>query len=207
MPAHRTKGSWAPRLAGVAVVIVAAGGVLGAYLATSHARHQVVHLHRHQHGPTIRVVSVQTIGIIDFGPDDNGAPWQSNPHDHPLMLKERGISVDFVPIPAKEVSSGTPDWTANRMSDGSEIFLYVPTGQCLTVSSSATLLLAHCDLGTTQRWRELHSAAVRGQAIAQYSSLRNGRCLTAPPRPGRAALSHCGKARTRSQEIAFWWSG
>lgn len=206
MSSHRTKGSWTPRLAGVAVVVVLAGGALGVYLGSSHGRHPVAHPHRHHHAPPIKVVSVQTIGIIDFGPDDDGDPWQSDRDDHPLMLRMKAKAVDFLPIPRKELSSGTPEWTANQMTDGTQIFVYVPTGQCLSATGGTGLRLAHCDLGTAQRWRELHSAVVLGQATAQYASLKTGGCLTAPHIPGRAELSPCGKAKTRTQEIAFWWS-
>ncbi len=206
MSPHRTKGSWTPRLAGVAVVVVLAGGALGVYLGSSHGQRLVAHPRRHHHAPPIKVVSVQTIGIIDFGPDDDGDPWQNDRDDHPLMLQKRAKTVDFVRIPQKEISSGTPAWTANQMTDGTQIFVYVPTGQCLSVAGVTGLRLAHCDLGAAQRWRKLHSGVVLGQAVAQYASVKTGGCLTAPRAPGRATLAPCGRARTKTQEIAFWWS-
>jgi hypothetical protein len=206
MSPHRTKGSWTPRLAGVAVVVVLAGGALGVYLGTSHASHQVAHVHRQPQAPPVKVVSVQTVGVIDFGPDDNGDPVLNGRDDHPLMLQKQGNAVAFVPIPRKEISSGTPQWTANQMSDGTQIFIYLPTGQCLSAAGAAGLRLAHCDLGAAQRWRTLHAGVVLGQAIAQYANVSTGGCLTAPRHPGAAALTLCGKPRTRTQEIALWWS-
>ncbi len=221
---HRAQGSWAPRLAGFAVVVVLAGGALGVYLGTSHAAHPVTRAHHHHRSAPAKVVSVQTVGVIDFGPDDDGDPWQHDPDDHPLMLLEKGQVVQFVPIPPKEISNGTPEWTANQMTDGSEIFIYVPTGQCLsaaargaargaasrtgggTAGSGAELKLSQCDLGRAQRWHQLNSRVVLGQAIAQYANAQTGECLTAMPHPGPARLTRCGKARTRAQEIAFWWS-
>src|ERR1700683_4191930 len=107
---HRAKGSWAPRPAGVAVIVVIAGGILGVYLSTVHTQHPPKP--RHQHKPPAlsgKVVSVQTVGVIDFGPYDDGDPWQNDPDDHPLMLVTRGSSVDFAAIPPKELTPGTSD--------------------------------------------------------------------------------------------------
>jgi len=203
---YRAKGSWAPRLAGVGVIVVIAGGVLGVYLSTAHAHHSgQAKQHHKRTALSGKVVEVQTVGVIDFGPYDDGDPWQNDPDDHPLMLLQKHGSVDFVGIPAKELSSGTPEWTADQMSDGSEIFIYVPTGKCLSPDGSH-LQLTHCDLGLAQRWRTLNSEIVLGQAIAQYANAKTGACLTAPRHPGLAKLAPCGKPRTRTQEIAFWWS-
>jgi hypothetical protein len=203
---HRAKGSWAPRLAGVAVIVVIAGGVLGVYLGTAHTKHPARPKPQHQQAALSgKVVSVQTVGIIDFGPYDDGDPWQNDPDDHPLMLMGTGTSVNFVGIPARELASGTPDWTADQMSDGSEIFIYVPTGKCLNPLGRG-LQLTHCNLDLAQRWKVLNSEVVLGQAIAQYANARTGACLTAPRTPGPASLAPCGKPRTKTQEIALWWS-
>jgi hypothetical protein len=204
---HRAEGSRTPRLAGVAVGVVIAGGILGVYLSTAHAQHQVGP-DRHRN-PVLsgKVVADQTVGVIDFGPDDNGDAARNDPGDHPLMLVGQGTSVDFAAIPDSELSSGTPDWTADQMSGGTEIFIYVPTGKCLSPLGTQRLQLTHCDLGLAQRWQQLNQEMVLGQAIAQYANAQTGACLTAPPRePGPARLAPCGKARTRTQEIAFWWS-
>ncbi|HET9897438.1 MAG TPA: hypothetical protein VFQ44_21105 [Streptosporangiaceae bacterium] len=186
--------------------MVLAGGALGMYLGTSHATHVVVRSHQHHRRVPAKVVSVQTIGIIDFGPFDDGDPWQGDTEDHPMMLLSKDRVVQFAPIPPQEISAGTPQWTANQMTDGSEIFIYVPTGQCLSAPGGAGLELSHCDLSRDQRWHRLNSRVLFGQAVAQYANAKTGGCLTAMHHPGPARLTRCGKARTRTQEIAFWWS-
>jgi hypothetical protein len=186
--------------------MVIAGGVLGFYLSTAHAQHPLKPKPHHKPVPPAeKVVSVQSVGVIDFGPYDDNDPWQNDPDDHPLMLTVNGTSVDFTDIPARELSAGTPEWTDDQMSDGSQIFIYVPTDKCLTPAGTQ-LLLTRCNLGVAQRWKMLNSEIVLGQAIAQYANARTGGCLTAPRKPGPATLAPCGKPRTKTQEIAFWWS-
>jgi len=202
---HRAKGSWAPRLAGVAVIVVVAGGIFGVYLGMSHGRHDAAPSRRHKTALSGKVVSVQTVGIIDFGPYASTGGSLRNPGDRPLMLMMNGSSVDFVGIPARELTAGTPQWTADQMSDGSDIFIYVPTGKCLSPLGTQ-LRLTHCNLSLAQRWKTLHSQVMLGQAIAQYANAQTGACLTAPARPGPAKLAPCGQMHSRTQEIAFWWS-
>jgi hypothetical protein len=206
---HRTKGSWTPRLAGVAAVVVVAGGVLAIYLGTAKAPdpHKAAFRPRHVK-PTAQVVSEQTVGLVLFGPDDNGHhPNHHRRHDHPLMLLKNGNAVDWAAIPRSQVTAGTPEWTADQTAAGAEIFIYIPTGQCLTATSGNQIELTHCDLGVDQRWRSLNAEVVLGQPIAQYLSVETGDCLTAPlKKPGPAVLAPCGPQRTKTQEIAFWWS-
>ena|SRR5579863_5304861 len=205
-PSHRAKGSWTPRLAGVAVVVVLAGGVLAIYLAT--ARQQSpppAPIHHHEQA--LKVVKVQTIGVIDFGPDDNGDPGgHSDPSGHPLMLLPEQGKVDFVAIPRAVLISGKAVWTANQLSDNSEIFIYVPNGKCLADTSGGRLMLTRCGLSPDQRWEPLHQVIVQGQTIAQYKNAATGNCLTAPSHPGLAGTAACGPARSKTQEIAFWWN-
>jgi hypothetical protein len=206
LPPHHTKGSWTPRLAGVAVVVAAAGGVLGIYLSAAHAQHPGSSHHRTAALPG-KVVSRHTVGVIDFGPDNDGEPWQRNSADHPLMLRVFSDAIDFVRVPRRYLSAGNPQWAADQMSNGTEIFIYVPAGKCLTQSGANGLTLAHCDLTPAQRWRVLNSRIVLGQAVAQYANASTGACLTAPRRAGQAAeLERCGQKTTKTQEIAFWWS-
>ncbi len=187
-------------------MVVVAGGALAFYLGTAHGKQApVVTQHRHPVG-SVKVVSVQTVGLIDFGPYDDNDTWQNDADDHPLALLLRGTSVDFVRVPSSEINSGTPEWTADQTSDGGDIFIYVPTGQCLTATAAGALRLAHCDLGKAQRWRPLHSMVALSEPIAQYANVATDTCLTAGRGPGKAALTSCGPARTKSQEIAFWWS-
>ena len=189
------------------MVVVVAGGALALYLSTAHSPNQApVASHHHQPQLSVKVAQVQTVGVINFGPDDNGRPWQGNTGDHPLMLMPAGKVLDFVAIHRRKLSSGPPEWTADQMADGSEIFIYVPTGQCLSPLGTGRPQLTHCNLSLAQRWRPVHSQVVLGEAIAQYANAKTGTCLTAPRGPGPAVLSKCGRARTRTQEIAFWWS-
>jgi hypothetical protein len=225
-PPHRAKGSWIPRFAGAAVVVVVAGGGLAIYLGTARG-HEPVKAKQHHSGPSVKVVSVQTIGLVDFGPYDDGDPWQNDYDDHPLMLVEKASAVDFVLIPRSQITTGTPEWTANQMSSGGEIFIYVPNGQCLTAMSNASTStgssaagglvgLTHCDLGLRQRWRPVHARVLLGEPIAQYQNVATRGCLTAGGGPGSASkqgparLAACGPAhgaaRAKNQEIAFWWS-
>jgi len=90
------------------------------------------------------------------------------------------------------------------MADGTDIFIYIPTGQCLTAARNGSLELAHCDLGLSQRWRPRHLTTVAGQPIAQFATA-GGNCLTAGSHAGPARLAPCGPAHTKPQEIAFWW--
>jgi hypothetical protein len=199
-------------MAGVGVVVVVAAGGLAYYLASQQPpapRH-----HHHEHASlSARVVSQETVGLIDFGPDDDGDAFQHDADDHPLVLQPAQAGVDFVTISAAEMKGGTPLWTANDMSDGSVIFVYTPTGQCLTASGSR-VRLAHCNLRLGQRWQPANATTTLGQAISAYANKRTGTCLTGPSgrsaegkaaKSGPATLAACGPVRDRSQEIAFWW--
>src|SRR5258708_11552284 len=128
---HRTKGSWTPRLAGIGVIVVLGGGVLAVYLGTAHGQAPATSAHHQPPPPSSKVVSVQTVGLIDFGVYDDRDAWQNDADDHPMMLIEKGSTINFVRIPQPEVVSGTPEWTADKLTDGGDIFTYVPTGRCL----------------------------------------------------------------------------
>ncbi len=205
---HRTKGSWTPRLAGVGVIVVLAGGVLAVYLGTAHGQAPIAPVH-HRSPLASKVASVQTVGLVDFGVYDDGDPWQNDPDDHPMMLLEQGNSVNFVRIPPSEIAAGTPEWTEDQLTQGGDIFIYVPTGQCLTAATDGTLSLTHCDLGADQRWRELNSEVILTEPVAQFANVGTGHCLTAGRKPGPASLMTCASPhnkRFKTQEIAFWWS-
>lgn len=207
-PPHRTKGSWTPRLAGVGVIVVLAGGVLAVYLGMAHRQSPTAPAH--PRSPlAAKVASVQTVGLVDFGGYDDGDAWQNDADDHPMMLLENGGSVNFVRIPPPQIASGTPEWTEDQLTQGGDIFIYVPTGQCLTAADGGQLSLTRCDLAADQRWRELNSAVILTEPIAQYASVSTGRCLTAPRNPGPASLTVCASPhnkRFKTQEIALWWS-
>jgi hypothetical protein len=189
--------------------VVLAGGVLAIYLATAGQQSPPpTQKTSHHHGQPPKVVKVQTIGLIDFGPDDNGDPGpDGSSKGNALMLLPKGRAIDFVTIPHAELVSGKPVWTANQMSDNSEIFIYVPSGKCLSGTLGGNLQLARCDLSVDQRWLPVNSSIVQSQVIAQYKNAKTGECLTAPAhRPGPATTTSCGPSRTKTQEIAFWWS-
>ena len=214
-PSHRTKGSWTPRLAGIGVIVVLAGGVLAVYLGTAHGQGPAAPAHHRPPPLAAKVASVQTVGLVDFGvyDDGDGTSWQNDADDHPMMLLNKGGTISFVPISAAEIVSGTPQWTADQLTDGGDIFIYVPTNQCLTAASNGSLSLTHCDLATNQRWRTAVSAVVLTEPITQFANVSTGRCLTAPRSPGPALMTACANSRPKphskqfkAQEIAFWWS-
>jgi len=200
---YRTKGSWVPRLAGVGAVTVLALAGLVVYLATTHHQHQASQERNGRAVLSTRVLKAQNVGIVDFGPED-----------HPLMLLPRGGRVRFVAIPASGLAAptsggaGVPAWTDNQMADGSDIFIYTATGECLSAGqASAVVRLAHCDLSPAQRWRPTDAATAQGQAIAKYANAKTGLCLTAPRKmPGPARQAKCGPPGQKTQEIAFWWT-
>jgi hypothetical protein len=209
---YRTKGSWVPRLAGVGAVTVLALAGLVIYLATTHHQH-LASPTRHT-VPSIRVVKAQNVGIVDFGPADDGDAFVGSQADHPLMLLPRAGQVTFVAIPASALAAptsggaGAPAWTDNQMADGSDIFIYTATAQCLSAGlAPASIRLSHCDLSLAQRWRPADAAVALGQSVAKYANAKNGLCLTAPRRkPGPARLARCGRPGLKTQEIAFWWT-
>lgn len=208
---HRTKGSWTPRLAGIGAIVVLAGGVLAVYLGTAHGQAPGTPAHHRPPPLASKVTSVQTAGLVDFGvyDDNDGDAWQKDTDDHPMMLLKQGSAISFVLIPHSEILSGTPEWTADQLTGGGDIFIYVPTGQCLTAASGGRLSLSRCDLAADQRWRQLNSQVITAEPIAQYANVSSGTCLTAPRSPGPAVMASCAHPHTRpfkSQEIAFWWS-
>jgi hypothetical protein len=206
-PSHRAKGSWTPRLAGVAVVVVLAGGVLAIYLATARQQSPSPSSDPSPHPEqTLKVVKVQTIGVIDFGPVEDGDFGQGNAASRALMLLPQGHKIDFVTIPHEDLILGKAVWTANQLSDNSDVFIYVASGKCLAGSPRGRLTLRHCNLAPDQRWRPLHQRVVQNQVIALYQNAATSKCLTAPEQPGLATTTSCGPADSKTQQIAFWWS-
>ncbi|MHB1594703.1 MAG: RICIN domain-containing protein [Streptosporangiaceae bacterium] len=221
-PARRAPGSWAPRLAGLGAAVLLAGAVLGYLASTSSGRParspapQRTPAAGHRRAtPATRapqVTKVESVGLVDFGPADDGDGWPRDRDDHPLMLRPRGSGVAFVVIPSAQLAAGPREWTVNELADGSDIFIDISTGDCLAAASGTRLILAHCDLSASQRWRPVHQRSVAGQSVASYASVSTGRCLTAGGAVSRAATSEtavlaaCGPAGTRSQELVLWWS-
>src|SRR5262249_40531435 len=156
----------------------------------------------------------QNVGIVAFGLADDGDPFIGSREDRSLMLLLQAGQVRFVTIPASALAAptsgggGAPAWTDNQMTDGSDIFTYTATGQCLSAGVvPASVRLSRCDLSLAQRWRPLDQAVALGQSFAKYANAKSGLCLTAPRKQlGPAKLAKCGGPRQKTQEIAFWWS-
>jgi hypothetical protein len=188
--------------------VVLAGGVLAIYLGAAHSQAPPAPVHPHP-PLAVKVASVQTAGVVDFGVYDDGDAWQNDADDHPMMLLKKGSAISFALVPQSQLGTGTPQWTVDQLTDGGYIFIYLPTGQCLTAASSGRLSLTHCDLSSDQRWRQLHSRVVLTEPITQYASVTTGGCLTAGHGPGLATLTTCAVPGTKlfkTQEIALWWS-
>lgn len=212
---RRTRGSWTPRIAGIILVVLLAGGLA---LRLSRAGKPAASAspqtrHHHRVSKPDQVASVQSVGLINFGPYDDHDNWRNDPDDHPLMLLAGQSGLVFARIPQSKLTNGAPAWTVNEMADGSYIFIDITTGRCLTEDTGPRLALAHCDLSPRQRWRPVNEFVLYGQAVAQYYNDSDGKCVTAGKHPDHgsagasATLTDCGPPRTKSQEIAFWWSG
>ena len=205
---RRAKGSWLPRLTGAGLVVVlAAGGVALVYAHSTGASGPPAPRSGPSSARPAQVVSTQTVGLIAFGGYDDKDLYLNDTDDHPLMLKPVGAVVEFVAIPRSQLAAGVPLWTADQMADGSYIFIYAPTDHCLSVTADKrSLALVHCQPVVSQRWQSLHLTTAVGQQFSAYASAWAGDCLTAPATAGPATLAPCGPARTKSQEVAFWWS-
>ncbi len=200
---RRARGSWLPRLTGlVVVVLLAAAGVTG-YLIAFHpaATHHAPPL------PT-RVVSDQTVGLVvaDSAPGSSAGQL--------LQLVGRHGTPMFSPLGQAQQAQGSPQWTADLMAGDSYIFIYLPTGQCLSAAGSASrpkLALRHCNLNAGQRWRRAKRVVLnQAHDFYQYANLGDRACLTQQgglPGPSFAAsLAACSPSQPADQLVAFWWS-
>jgi hypothetical protein len=199
--APRTRGSWLPRLAGLGVVVVVAAGAVTGYLIAFHPgtkpRAPVL--------PT-RVVSYQTVGLV--------ATYTQPGSSTTLLLQlldQHGTPI-FSPLGQSQLSQRAPQWTADLMGGGSYIFIYLPTGQCLSASGplrQPKLALRHCDLDVSQRWRRTKGpVASQAHDFYQYANLGDRSCLTQQGElPGPlfgATLAECSPSAPASQLLAFW---
>jgi hypothetical protein len=199
----RARGSWLPRLAGLGVVVVVAAGAVTAYVVAFHPA--VTH-----HAPPLptRVVSYQTVGLVvaDTQP--------GSPSDQLLQLTGQHGSLAFSQVAAAQQAEGSPQWTADLMAGNTYIFIYLPTGQCLSATGKASqpkLALRHCNLGDAQRWRRTHAAVLtQNHDFYQYANLGDGSCLTQtgvlPGAVFGASLSACSSPQAADQLFAFLWS-
>ena len=195
---RRARGSRLSRLTGISVILVLAAGGATAYLITVHP----LGGHRAAPLPTT-VISNQTIGLVA----QDSQPGSSQL----LQLRGPGGLPQFSVVTPVEEQTGSGQWTADQMGDGSYIFIFVPAGTCLTAASRDTLALRHCDLQPNQRWRRSGRATLaQDHDFYQYANLGTGSCLTEnrvlPGPVWTARLSACLPSAPTDQLIAFWWA-
>ncbi|HEY7323468.1 MAG TPA: hypothetical protein VH520_01475 [Streptosporangiaceae bacterium] len=186
------------RLTGISVILVLAAGGVAAYLITTHPTllHSAAPL-------STKVVSNETIGLVA----------QNVLHGSPQLLQLRGPGgiPQFSAVTPAEEQTGSGQWTADQMGDGSYIFIFVPSGTCLTAVGKATLALRHCDLQPNQRWRRAGRAVLaQGHDFYQYANLSTSKCMTElselPGPSWKAQLEKCSLSSQTNQLIAFWWA-
>jgi hypothetical protein len=187
----------------VGVVVLLAAAAVTAYLVAFHpaATHHAAPL------PT-RVVTYQTVGLVVAESASGGSTGQL------LQLEGSHGTPAFSPLGQAQQAQGAPQWTADLMAGDSFIFIYLPTGQCLSAAGSGSkpkLALRHCDLDAGQRWRRLQRAVLtQAHDFYQYANLGDRFCLTQQGGlPGpifSATLAACSSAGPANQLIAFWWS-
>jgi Ricin-type beta-trefoil lectin domain-like len=202
--ARRARGSRAPRIAGIGVVLLLAGtGIIANLVA---AKPQVTVRHVALPG---KVESVQEVGLVSAGPpaaaNMAAAPAQT------LLKLPSGLA--FV-----SARQAVPEWTADQLAGGTYVFIYISDGMCLASADGqvaggrvtggrVTAVVRRCNLGYAQRWLR-QDADTRG-----YWQLRNAadsRCLTlanAVPAGGqnafRADLAPCGAQQDWRQRFTF----
>jgi hypothetical protein len=190
-------------LAGLGAVIVVAVAAATVYLVAFHpaATHHAPPL------PT-RVVSYQTVGLVVTDTQPGASSNQL------LQLASDRGALQFSPVAQTQQTQGSPQWTADLMAGTTYIFIYLPTGQCLSAvgtSSQPKLALRHCNLGSAQRWRRAGAAVLtQGHDFYQYASVSGGDCLTQtgvlPGPVVGASLQPCSSPQSGDQLLAFWWS-
>jgi hypothetical protein len=196
----RTQGSWQPRLAGLAGIVIVALAATVAYLLAFHPGSG------RPPGPLpSRVASTQTVGLLA-----QAGPGQARDGSM-IQLLSSGRQPGFQPVDLAEQADGQPEWIADLMADGSYIFIYLPTSDCLGSAGKAQLTVQRCDLSSRQRWRRLgNGTAEDGHDFYQFANVADRKCLGRAGASGggnyAAALTACG-AQPASQLFAFWWTG
>lgn len=223
---RRSRGSWTPRIAGIALVLLAAAtvaSVLALTQGTARARRQPTPAAA---APLPRnVVSGLTVELVNPGPPPRPA---SRPV--PELLQESATGLAFT---ATGGQAAGQEWTADQMGGGTYIFIYVPAGQCLTAltaqgtgsastgaastaaaSAAVTgtgVALAGCNLGLGQRWRHQYLGTdAGGQPGWRLRSAADGLCLTlvtpslgSEPGESGGTLRQCGAPPGWRQLISF----
>jgi hypothetical protein len=196
----RATGSWLPRLVGLGAVVLLAAAAVAALIAIQPSRHGAAPL-------STRVVGYQTVGLVVADSEPGSSTGQLL-----QLVGAQGTPTFSALGQAQGVQGGAPQWTADLMAGGSYIFIYLPTGQCLSAVGTASeprLALRHCDLDAPQRWRRTQPAAVsQAHDFYQYANLGDGSCVTQTGMlPGQifgASLATCASSQPADQLIAFW---
>lgn len=198
----RGRRSWLPVIAGIGVIVVLAGAGAAVYLVKFHPAKQT------QPRPlATQVEGFQTVGLV--------AQAAQAPSTELVQLLSPQGTPSFTQVGAAQAASGQPEWNADLMSDGTYIFIYVPTGRCLASAGPAKrphLVVSHCDLGKQQRWRRLTTSVVQdGHPFYQFASAVSGKCIaqisTIAGTTGLAGLANCSPSHPASELLSFWWSG
>jgi len=205
--ARRSRGSWAVRIAGIALALFAAATVASVLVLTQGP----ARARRHPHPPPPpprNVVSALTVTLANPGP-----PPQPDSRPVPEMLRDSATGLAFTATGGAGQASGQ-EWTADQMGGGTYILIYVPDGRCLTAPASltaTTATLAKCNLGLGQRWRhQFFGTDAAGRDDWQLRSAVHGLCLTAVTpalgsQPGESgvALRGCSGPAGWRQIISF----
>jgi hypothetical protein len=197
-----SRGYWLPKLAGIGAIVVLVGGGATAYIVAFNPAKP-----RHIAPLPTKVLGYQTVGLI-------GEPASTGGSNQLVQLVSQAKGPVFAPVQPTQVASGAPEWTADQMEGGTYIFIYLPTGRCLTSAGPAgrtVLAVDHCNLGSAQqRWRLRNRVVRGGHDFYQFENAATGMCLAQVSRsasaPGGAGLAACDPNRPASQLLAFWWS-
>jgi hypothetical protein len=190
-----------PKLAGIGAIVVLAGGGTVAYIVAFNPAKP-----SHVAALPTKVLGYQTVGLV-------GEPLSAGGGGQLVQLLSRPQGPVFTPVQPTQLTSGTPEWTADQMAGGTYIFIYLPTGRCLAAAGPAdkpVLAVSHCDLGSLQqRWRLQHTVVLGGHQFNQFKNAATGTCLAqvspSASAPGGAGLATCDPNRPASQLLAFWW--
>ena len=200
-PGPATRGSWLPRLAGLSAIVVLVGAGTAVYLLEFHPAPAQA---QHPAALPTTVASTQTVGLVAMSA-------QRGETGHLVQLLGSGASLVFSPVGASEAVDGHPEWIADQMSDGSYIFIFLPTSDCLAAAGPSGRLVLEsqrCNLSLQQRWREEGRPTVKtGHDFYEFASAANGKCIMQDSAvPTGPSLGGCDPAQPASELLAFWWS-
>jgi Ricin-type beta-trefoil lectin domain-like len=189
----RARGSRGARLTGAGLAILLAGAGLAAYLIVGNHPGSAPAL------PT-RVLGTQAVGLVSPGPP---AQADASPAPETFLVSRSDLSFTAA-------GQAGADWTADQMSGGTYIFIYLPNGLCLASARESAVALTRCNLGASQRWIRQHLVSAGGLDYWELRNLSTGRCLTAAggnaaagPAQFAARLDRCEASPDWTQLVAF----